>query len=758
MKKIWSLLCLVSMCYCASAQKPNTFINATIAGIPADSKVYYKAVNGGTNDSAKTTDKGFDIALYIPDGEADLFQVSIGKLSASSSGNNLAFIFLQKGKLTIKSSTGSFKDAVFSGGEMAQYYNAYKNKPALSELTKVLNALREAQTKNDTAQSNLLMPQYTALNAQQLTEDKKWTIDNISSPVIAYTLFFGLRSRLSFVTLDSMLQLAPAPAKNNKVVKAIEKSINTDKLTGIGRPALEFSQTDTAGKMVSLKDFRGKYVLVDFWASWCGPCRVENPHVVSAYQQYKNKNFTVLGVSFDRPGDHAKWMKAIHDDGLTWPHVSDLKFWDNAVGRMYDIRSIPSNVLVDPNGVIVGKKLRGEGLDKKLHELLGEPELDEGTFVIKGEMEGAKSDTWFFIHYTNDNGKPLKDSTKLYQGRFSYVGTSSAPQQATVYFKQPDENISQKTDGYTRFFIEKGVISISGNVDAASNLVVKGGKTQKEHNAFMEKIADMRALIDPISKKYNENNLKYIEMRKAGKPEAELESFKEELTALRESMSPYQREIQKRSIRYFNENPDSYITLNNLRFYVSSMKPDELAAIYNKMSDKLKATPNGKDIATEIEKLRSGSPGSMATNFSGSDINGKPLQLTELRGKYVLLDFWASWCVPCRKGNPHLLQLYSKYQKKGFEIVGVSDDDSNHDAWRKAVDKDGIGVWKHVLRGLKRTADGFDRSEDKSEAYGIHTLPTKILIDPSGKIIGRYGGGGEDDEAMDKKLAEVFGK
>ncbi len=758
MKKIWILLGLISLSCYATAQKPNTFVNAAIAGIPAGSKVYYRAVNGSINDSVQATDKGFDIALHTPDGEADLFQVSIGKLSASSSGNNLAFIFLQKGKLTIKSSTGSFKDAVFSGGDMAKYYNAYKNKPALPELTKVLNALREAQTKNDTAQSKLLMPQYTALNAQQLLEDKKWAIDNITSPVIVYPLFFGLRGRLSFTTLDSILQLAPPPAKNNMVVKAIEKSINTDKLTGIGRPALEFSQTDTAGKMVSLKDFRGKYVLVDFWASWCGPCRVENPHVVSAYQQYKNKNFTVLGVSFDRPGDHAKWMKAIHDDGLTWAHVSDLKFWDNAVGRMYDIRSIPSNVLVDPNGVIVGKKLRGEGLDKKLHELLGEPELDEGTFVIKGEMEGAKPDTWFYIHYMNNKGTQLKDSIKLYQGRFSYVGKTAAPQQATVYFKEPGENISQRSEGFTSFFVEQGVIALSGNVDAVNKLVVKGGKTQAELKAFQDKMADMRALIDPISKKYGEENLKYIEMRKAGKSETELEKFKEDLTALRESMSPYQREIQKRSIRYFNENPDSYITLNNLRYYVNSMKPDELDAIYNKMSNKLKATPNGKDIAAEIKKLRSGSPGSMATNFSGTDINGKPLQLTDLKGKYVLLDFWASWCVPCRKGNPHLLQLYSKYQKKGFEIVGVSDDDSNHDAWRKAVDKDGIGVWKHVLRGLKRTADGFDRSEDKSEAYGIHTLPTKILIDPSGKIIGRYGGGGEDDEAMDKKLEKVFGK
>ena len=122
-----------------------------------------------------------------------------------------------------------------------------------------------------------------------------------------------------------------------------------------------------------------------------------------------------------------------------------------------------------------------------------------------------------------------------------------------------------------------------------------------------------------------------------------------------------------------------------------------------------------------------------------------------------MIDFWASWCVPCRKGNPHLLQLYSKYKKKGFEIIGVSDDDSNHAAWRKAVEQDKIGVWKHVLRGLKKMENGrYDKSEDKSEAYGIHTLPSKILVGPDGVIIGRYASGAGTDADLDAKLKDVF--
>jgi peroxiredoxin len=106
------------------------------------------------------------------------------------------------------------------------------------------------------------------------------------------------------------------------------------------------------------------------WASWCGPCRAENPNVVAAYNAYKDKNFTVLGVSLDQPGKKDLWLQAIEKDGLTWTHVSDLKFWDNAVAKQYGIQSIPANYLIDPTGKIIAKNIRGEELPKKLAELL----------------------------------------------------------------------------------------------------------------------------------------------------------------------------------------------------------------------------------------------------------------------------------------------------------------------------------------------------------------------------------------------------
>jgi peroxiredoxin len=150
--------------------------------------------------------------------------------------------------------------------------------------------------------------------------------------------------------------------------KGFIEMVDGMKTVAIGQPAPEIALPDTTGQVVKLSSFKGKYVLVDFWAKWCGPCRQENPNVVKAFNKYKDKGFTVFGVSLDRSkGD---WMQAIKQDGLTWTHVSDLKYWQSEAAKSYNITGIPFSVLLDPNGTIIAKNLRGRALDRKLEEVL----------------------------------------------------------------------------------------------------------------------------------------------------------------------------------------------------------------------------------------------------------------------------------------------------------------------------------------------------------------------------------------------------
>jgi thiol-disulfide isomerase/thioredoxin len=377
-------------------------------------------------------------------------------------------------------------------------------------------------------------------------------------------------------------------------------------------------------------------------------------------------------------------------------------------------------------------------------------------FTLNGNIQG-KTGPYIYMSYADGQSNTrITDSSRVENGHFSFKGKLNGTTQVIMF----TDRQSRSFDNYLELFLVPGDMKLSlDNNNFRSGAVLQGSPVQLEADALSKAKEPVMVQLKPLSAAYEKEGNVYREAIKAKKDEATLESLKEAANKAKDDLDPYYEQMAKIDREFMDRYPASYVTASMLRYKISSMSLQEGIERYSKLPDEIKSSGLGKEIKKELDGLQMGSPGATAWVFASKELRGTPLNLADYKGKYVLLDFWASWCVPCRKSNPHLLSQYSKYKDKGLEIIGISDDDSNTEAWRKAVEKDGIGVWKHVLRGLdmKKRLAGEKNESDISQYYGIHSLPTKILIDPNGIIIGRYGGGGENDEAMDKKFTEVFG-
>ena len=363
MKKIFIILLIFVKTTQAQQPKQTGFrLEAHISGLVEKSSVSLTDANKPTDTLARTTVKSGEFILTGHLNEPTLVVLNL------NSGKKKTTLFIGNEKVMVNGDIENIAAMGVNGSAtetdflvFEQVFNPYFAQ--INQLSQLLNSPEGSLKKDSIA------------NAYQLTvmlvQSKVDSFINLrkSSYVSPFLLVVVNQLSDDIFLLERRFQGLAPNVQQSMYGQYLREQIDNGKVGAVGSEAIDFTQSDTSGKLVTLSSFKGKYVLVDFWASWCKPCRMENPNVLAAYERFKTKNFTILGVSLDRSRE--AWIKAIGEDRLTWSQVSDLKFWNNAVAQQYRIQSIPQNFLIDPSGKIIGKNLRGVELDSKLCALLG---------------------------------------------------------------------------------------------------------------------------------------------------------------------------------------------------------------------------------------------------------------------------------------------------------------------------------------------------------------------------------------------------
>lgn len=354
-------------------------------------------------------------------------------------------------------------------------------------------------------------------------------------------------------------------------------------------------------------------------------------------------------------------------------------------------------------------------------------------FTIEGTIVGVNIGVIHLSYYDLKQWK--NDSAFIKNGEYKFYGSFLMPCKAVLTYK----NSSQIQNKF-EFWIDNGLIKMTSDSLFSHKKVVAGIVNRDDSILANSKrliIRRYQPLLDTLENLHNGDSIR----------------------AFREKIYPYLNEIRKADFNFFTSYPNSIITGFYLMPYLADTPADTLKQIYKRFNSTMRSTPYAIAVKKRIEILERINIGQEAIEFCGTNFGDKSqVCLKNFKGKYILLDFWASWCLPCRQSTPHQIDLFNKYKDRGLAIIGIADDETNPEAWKQAIIKDGTGIWYNILSGQKE--DNNKRgiiAVSIIDKYGVGSLPTKILIDKNGMIIGRYNGT-EEESALDKKLFDIFNR
>jgi peroxiredoxin len=371
MRKLLSI-CLIGSALLQSCEKtPDTQIKGTADDLSDGTNIYLSKLGKSQNIQAVDTfhvkQNSFVSELPTPNYQ-DIFLLSVEGLDRQN------LIFINEGHdVEVELNKSNLRDSKITGGPQTDQMTKYLDKQ-MSFATKandLQGEIKQAKAQNNKEKFSQKVAKFNKLKEENLAYRKE-LVKTSPNSIVSLLIINDFLSQKSLPVEESKKLLATlnSEIRDTELGKSINKNLASIKATDIGAFAPKFEGPTPDGETLSLEDAMGKVTLIDFWASWCRPCRVENPNIVAIYNDYKDKGFDVIGVSLDKPNQKDRWLKAIKDDKLDWHHVSNLQFWNDPIAKLYGVRSIPRAYLIDEEGKIIAKNLRGQQLRDKVAELL----------------------------------------------------------------------------------------------------------------------------------------------------------------------------------------------------------------------------------------------------------------------------------------------------------------------------------------------------------------------------------------------------